>query len=133
LAVYRLVGMVGFLSSAIVDTLLSPRTRADDPDAVALVLDSIRTMQRRALDNAMRSISMGRPDLADRLAAIRCPTMFATGSDHPEWTAAQASAAAHLLAVGSVEVVPDTAYLTPLEAPEATIELVRRLWGVGSD
>ena len=53
----------GFLSSGIRDALLSPRTRANDPEAVALVLDSLRSMRRRALGNAMESISLRRPDL----------------------------------------------------------------------
>lgn len=130
LTVYRLVGMVGFLSSGIVDALLARRSRANDPEAVALVLDCLRTMKRRALGNAMQSISLGRPDLTERLAAIRCPTLFVTGSDHSGWTGEQATAKSRLLATGSVAVVPDTAYLTPLEAPEATIKLVRQLWGV---
>ena len=34
------------------------------------------------------------------------------------------------LATGSAAVVPHTAYLTPLEAPDATIKLVRQLWGI---
>ena len=98
LAVYRVVGMVGYLSSGISDALLSPRTRSDDPEAVALVLDGLRTMDRRALANAMVSISLGRPDLTSRLASIRCPTVFVTGGDHPEWTGEQAEARAGLLA-----------------------------------
>jgi len=128
LAVYRVVGMRGFLSSGIVDALLSPATRANDLEAVALVLDGLRTMRRRALENAMTSISLGRPDLTPRLAAVRCPTVFVTGSDHPEWTPEQAEAKRRLLANGSVAVVPDTAYLTPLEAPTETIRIVRDLW-----
>ena len=132
LAVYRVVGMRGFLSSAIVDALLSPRTREDDPEAVALVLDGLRTMERRALANAMVSISIRRPDLTPRLAAVRCPTVFVTGSDHPEWTPEQAEMKSRLLATGSVAVVPDTAYLTPLEAPEETIRILRKIWGVAT-
>ena len=92
------------------------------------MLDSLRSMDRRALANAMISISLRRPDLTPRLASIRCPTVFVTGSDHPEWTGDQAEAASRLLARGSAAVVPDTAYLTPLEAPEETIRIVRRLW-----
>ena len=61
LAVYRVTGMIGFLSSGIVDALLSPRTRANDPEAVALVLDCLRTMERRALANAMHVDLAGPP------------------------------------------------------------------------
>ena len=98
LAVYRVVGMVDFLSSGIRDALLSPRTRSNDPEAVALVLDCLRTMERRALANAMVSISLRRPDLTPRLASIRCPTVFVTGTDHAEWTPDQAEAKSRLLA-----------------------------------
>lgn len=129
LAVYRVVGMAGFISGGIVDALLSRRTRANDPEAVALVLDCLRGSDRRALANAMHSISLGRPDLTPRLGAIRCPTLFVTGPEHSDWTPAQAEAKARLLVDGSSVVVPDTAYLTPLEAPSDTVRLVLAHWG----
>jgi len=56
-------------------------------------------------------------------------TLFVTGSDHPDWSAEQATAKSGLLSTGSAAVVPDTAYPTPFEAPEATMRLVRQLWG----
>ena len=129
LAVYRLVGMVDVLSTAIGDVLLSPSTRSKDPEAVALVRDSLRTMKRPALANAMLSISLGRPDLTPRLGAIRCPTVFVTGNDHAEWPPEQARAKSQMLARGSAVVIRDTAYLTPLEAPVETLRIVRSLWG----
>jgi pimeloyl-ACP methyl ester carboxylesterase len=130
LAVYRVAGMTGYISSGIVEALLSPTTRADDPEAVALVLDSLRTMRRPALANAMHSISLGRPDLTPRLGEIRCPTVFVTGPDHSGWSPEQAEAKSRLLADGSVAVVRDTAYLTPLEAPEETVRLILCHWAV---
>ncbi len=133
LAVYRVVGMRGFLSSGIIDALLSPRTRSSDPEAVALVLDCLRTMERRALANAMVSISIRRRDLSPRLAAVRCPTIFVTGSDLPDWVPDLAAAKSRLLANGSVAVVPDTAYLTPLEAPAEMVRIVWDLWGQGRE
>ncbi len=133
LAVYRVVGMVGVISGGIIDTLVSPKTRSTDPEAVALVFDSLRTMQRRALADAMVSISLRRPDLTPRLASIRCPTVFVTGSDHPEWSGDQAAASSQRLVNGSSAVVPHTAYLTPLEAPLETVRIVRDLWrGTGA-
>ena len=92
------------------------------------MLDCLRSMERRALANAMASISLGRPDLTPHLAAIRCPTVFATGNDHSEWPPEQAEATSRLLATGSVAVVPDAAYLIPLEAPAETVRIVRELW-----
>ena len=128
LALYRLVGMVGFLSGGIRDALLAPRSRADDPEAGELVMSCLTTMDRRALINAMLSISLGRPDLGPILPAVRCQTVFVTGSHHAEWTPAQAEASARLLPKGAAIVVPETAYLTPLEAPAETIRIVRETW-----
>ena len=74
LAVYRVVGMVAYISGGICRRPVVAQDRATDPEAVALVLDGLRTMQRRSLANAMVSISLRRPSLTPRLAAIRCPT-----------------------------------------------------------
>ena len=128
LAGYRVVGMVDYLANGIGDALLSPTTRSRDPEAVALVLGSLRAMRRPHLVNAMWSISLGRPDLTPRLASVRCPTLFVTGADHPEWSGEQATAKSRALAHGSAVVVPDAAYLLPLEAPDATTGLIRDFW-----
>ncbi len=120
--------MIGYLSGGISGALLSPRTRADDPEALALVLESLRGLECRTFANAMRSISLGRPDLTPRLGAVRCPTLFVTGGDHEGWTPVQAEAKSRLLVDGEVAVVPDTAYLTPLEAPAESVRLIRAHW-----
>jgi pimeloyl-ACP methyl ester carboxylesterase len=85
-------------------------------------------MNRAALVNAVVSISLRRPDLTSRLARIRCPTLFVTGSDHTDWTLEQAQAASRLVAHGSAAVIPDTAYLIPLEAPDQTVQLISAFW-----
>ena len=128
LPVVRLFGPVGFIGTGIRDSLLSPTTRAQDPGADALVLDCWRSMDRAALVNAVVSISLRRPDLTSRLAQIRCPTLFVTGSDHTGWTSEQAERASRMLADGATEVIPNAAYLIPLEAPDRTIKLVRDFW-----
>jgi pimeloyl-ACP methyl ester carboxylesterase len=128
LPLVRLFGPVGFIGTGIRDVLLSAATRAQDPEADALVLDCLRGMNRAALVNAFISISLRRPDLTSRLAHIRCPTLFVTGSDHSGWTPEQALAASRLLADGATEVIPNAAYLIPLEAPDRTVQLVSDFW-----
>jgi pimeloyl-ACP methyl ester carboxylesterase len=54
--------------------------------------------------------------------------LFVTGGDHTDWTPEQARAAGGLLADGATEVIPNVAYLIPLEAPDRTVQLVRDLW-----
>jgi hypothetical protein len=51
----------------------------------------------------------------------------------PGWTPDQARTKSRFLATGSVAVVPDTAYLIPLEAPQATIRHLGELWAAHSD
>jgi pimeloyl-ACP methyl ester carboxylesterase len=128
LPVVRLLGPVGLIGTGVRDVLLSPTTRARDPEAGRLVLDCLRGMNRAALVNAVVSISLRRPDLTSRLAGIRCPTLFVTGSDHTDWTLEQAQAASCLVAHGSAAVIPDTAYLIPLEAPDQTVQLISAFW-----
>jgi pimeloyl-ACP methyl ester carboxylesterase len=131
LVLYRLLGATGFIRNGVRDVLLSRRTRAEDAHAVELVTDCLRSANRRPLANAITSISLRRPDLTSRLAAIRCPALFVTGSDHAGWTPDQAQAASRLLSDGSVAVVGDAAYLIPLEAPADTVRLIRELWARG--
>ena len=128
LGLYRLLGPSPTIVDATTAVLLSPRTIERDPDAVALVHDCLRRADRRMLRNAIVSISMRRPDLADQLARVRQPVLIVTGADHHGFTPEQAREAVAVLARGKLAVLPDTAYLAPLEAPAASADLVLALW-----
>ena len=128
LVAYRLLGPAAFIRTGVVDVMLSARTRAQDPAAVALVEDSLIHADPGALRNAIVSISLWRPDLTQRLAEISVPSLFVTGSDHKGWTPQQAVAASKVLPRGSAAVVADASYLVPFEDPAATIQLVRQFW-----
>jgi pimeloyl-ACP methyl ester carboxylesterase len=130
LLLYRLLGPVRFVQNGVVDTLLSPRTRAEEPrggkDGPG-VLGACRSGQG---EQAVVSISLRRPDLSRFLRRVSAPTLFITGTDHQGWTPVQAEAFSQLLPDGSVAVVPDTAYLTKLEAPAETARLLRQFWAI---
>ena len=128
LVAYRLLGPAGFIRTGVVDVMLSARTRAQDPAAVALVEDALIHADRGALRNAVVSISLLRPDLTQRLAEISVPSLFVTGSDNKGWTPQQAVAASKVLPRGSAAVVEGAAYLVPFENPTSTIQLVRQFW-----
>ena len=117
LVVHGVLGPIELVLSGVTEVLLSAHTRAHDPEAVELVRDSLRHANRRMLRNAVMSISLRREDLTDLLPEISAPTLLITGSDHSGFTPAQAEAAAHLIRNGRTAVVPDAAYLVPLEAP----------------
>ncbi|MFN8422870.1 MAG: alpha/beta hydrolase [Anaerolineae bacterium] len=128
LPLYRLLGPVGFLTAAVVDALLSESTRAHDAAATGLVRESFTGSDRTRMANAVVSISLRREDLTPLLGSVQAPTLFLTGSAHPDWSPEQARAAATRLPQGSSAVVDDAAYLLPLEAPTTFARLVREFW-----
>ena len=128
LSVYRLIGPARFIVNAVADTMLSPATRTSDPEAVALVRSSVAESDRRLLRNAVVSISLYREDLAAMLPSIAVPTLMITGEQHVGWTPSQAAAAITAVPDGRVAVVPNAAYLVPLERPGEVAELVRDFW-----
>ena len=128
LPLYRLLGPVGFISDAVVEGNLSTTTRDRDPAATRLVRDAFARADRARMANAIRSVGLGRRDLTPLLGSIQAPTLFLTGSDHPDWTAEQVEAAAARVPHGSSGVVADAAYLLPLEAPTAFSGWVREFW-----
>ena len=125
---YRRFGPTRYLTDAVVEALLSERTRTTDPGAVDLVRDGFVTADRAGLANAVVSISLKRRDLEPLLPAVQAPTLFITGSAHPDWSPEQMRAAAALLPRGSTHVVDGAAYLVPLEAPAAFSRCVHELW-----
>lgn len=123
LALYRALGPTRFIRGGVADVLLAPATRRTDSEAVAYVHACLAGADRRSLCNAIESISLGRGDLTPLLARIAVPTLLATGADDTGLTPDQARAAAALVPGGEVAVIPDAAYLPPLEQPAATARL----------
>jgi pimeloyl-ACP methyl ester carboxylesterase len=126
LFLYRLFGPRRFLVDAVVEALLSERTRSNDPAAVALVRDSF--LRAGGLVNTVVSLSLRRPDLTSWLPKVTAPTLFITGTEHSDWSPDQAKKASELLRNGSAAVVDESAYLTPLEKPDEFTRLLRTYW-----
>jgi pimeloyl-ACP methyl ester carboxylesterase len=129
---YRLIGPVGPLVKAVEEGLLSPQTRATDPDAVRLVGDALRNADRRGMYTAMRSVMLARPDLTPVLSDIAAPTLIITGDELPVLTPSDARAAAAKLPHGTSAVIAATRHLAPLEAATAVVELVVEFWRDGA-
>lgn len=128
LLVHQLLGPTNFIVDAVVETLLSPSTRASDPEAVALVRRSFVEADPVRLRNAVVSISLHREDLAALLPGITVPTLMITGDQHSGWTPAQGAAAITTMPDGRAAHVADAAYLVPLEQPDAVVRLIRDFW-----
>ncbi|HEX6888442.1 MAG TPA: alpha/beta hydrolase [Candidatus Nanopelagicales bacterium] len=128
LGLHRLIGARGPVVQGATNVLLSGHTRSHDPEAVALVGECLRRAEPHMLRNAVASVSLHRTDQTPYLRRIEQPTMLVTGAEHHGYLPEQARAAAGLLRRGRVEVVPDAAYLIPLEAPAQAAALVLDFW-----
>jgi pimeloyl-ACP methyl ester carboxylesterase len=128
LVAHRALGPAGFILDGVVETMLAPATRARDPEAVALLRGSVAGADPRMLRNAVVSISLHRVDISALLADVAVPTLMITGEQHSGFTPPQAEEAASRLRDGRLAVVPDAAYLVPLEQPDRVVELVQEFW-----
>ena len=128
LGLYSVSGPSPLVVNGTTNVLLSARTRADDPEAVALVHDCLRRADRRMLRNAIVSVSLRRTDLTGALQQVTQPTLIVSGADQHGFTPRQARAAARLMQHSEVAVIPGSAYLVPLEQPAAVAKLVSHFW-----
>ena len=108
---YRVFGPIRPLTAPIGSALLGPDA---DPAHTALVAAAFRRADRRGMSEAIRSISLERPDLQPVLPQIQAPTLFVAAEDDPLWSPAQARAAAAQVPLGSALCLPGGGHLAPL-------------------
>lgn len=125
---YRITGPKP-VSAAVVDALLGPETRKHDPEAAGIVADAFARAERRGMYDAVRWLSLARPDLTDVLDRLETPTLLTTGRDDPMWTVQAARSAADHLRNGALVILPGSGHVGPLlQAPDAVAELVTTFW-----
>ncbi|HEX6873449.1 MAG TPA: alpha/beta fold hydrolase [Micromonosporaceae bacterium] len=128
LAMYRMVGP-GAVANILVDALLGPNARTGDPDGAAIVANAFRRASRRGMTQAIRSVSLDRPDLTDQLSRITAPTLLTTGHDDPMWTTSNARNAASHLANGALVFLPAAGHIGPLlQAAPDVVDLIMAFW-----
>jgi len=74
--VYRCLGAVPPITSAVLDALLSERVRREDPGAVEIVAAAFRAADRRGMSLVIKSFILDRPDLHEESRSIEAPTLF---------------------------------------------------------
>jgi pimeloyl-ACP methyl ester carboxylesterase len=127
-ALYRLAGP-GAVIKPLVDALLGPKARAEDPEGAAIVGGAFRRAERRAMVDAIRWLSLGRPDLTPVLDRLETPTLLTTNADDPMWTVAAAQAAAAHLRNGALAILPGSGHIGPLlQAAPDVVALLTEFW-----
>jgi pimeloyl-ACP methyl ester carboxylesterase len=127
-ALYRIAGP-GPVVNPLVDALLGPKAPAQDPEGTAIVAGAFRRAERRGMFDAIRWLSLRRPDLTPVLGRSGTPTLLTTGPDDPMWTTAAARAAAAQLRDGALVILPGSGHIGPLlQAAPAVVSLVTAFW-----
>ena len=119
------------VASPLTDALLGKALRKSDPEAGAIVRTAFVRANRAGMREAIRSVSLNRPDATDRLAAVKAPTLMVTGAEDlmcsPEDTAAWAA----LVPSGRSQVVPGAGHLAPLFDPRLA-DIIIDFWASAS-
>lgn len=127
-ALYRIAGP-GPVVNLLVDALLGSKARAEDPEGAAIVVGAFCRAERRGMSDAIRWLSLRRPDLTPVLEQLGTPTLLTTGPDDPMWTTAAARAAAARLRNGALVILPGSGHIAPLlQAAPAVDTLVTAFW-----
>ena len=127
-ALYRIAGP-GPVIKPLVDALLGPKARAENPGAAAIVAGAFRRAERRGMFDAIRWVSLRRRDLTPVLDRLGTPTLLATGPDDPMWTAAAATAAAARLRDGALVILPGSGHIgSMLQAAPTVAGVVTAFW-----
>ena len=131
LAVYRLTGPITPLVKPLCDALIG---RSGDAQYKRLVAEAFRRAARAGMANAVRSISLHRPNLTADLAAVTAPTLFVAAADDPTWTPDDSRVAAAFLPNGQCEIVAGGGHVAALyEAPGAIVSLIQKFWRAAGD
>jgi pimeloyl-ACP methyl ester carboxylesterase len=128
LPLYRLIGPRGPVLKAILDTLLTERTRATDPDGVRLLTEPLRRASRRGMARAIQTAILNRTDLAWAATTIERPVLFVTTDDRGEWTPEAARAMAAQMPDATEVTVTRSRVLPSIEQPELLVEVITRFW-----
>ncbi len=113
----------------LVDALVGPATRVEDPDGAAIVAQAFERAGRFGMYDAIRWLSLSRQDLAPVLDQLGTPTLLITGQDDPMWTVPAARAAAARLRHGTMTVLPGAGHIGPvLDRTPAAADLITAFW-----
>ncbi|MFD7083151.1 alpha/beta fold hydrolase [Streptomyces sp. NPDC059918] len=114
------------LVTATTPSLLGATTRARRPDLPARVTDLALAARPRSVAWAQRAIA-ARTDSTAALRAMEVPAVVVIGAEDGLVSLDEACATAGTLRHGRLAVLPGVGHLAPLEAPEATAEILADL------
>lgn len=129
LAGYRIAGPIGLLRRPLFDALIGAEAIAAQPGLAGRLVTSFRSADRAGMSQAIRSVSVRRPDLTHLLPAVAAPTLMAACRDDPGWNHAQAIAAVAKMPNARALEVRGTGHVAPmLLEPDLLVREITALW-----
>jgi pimeloyl-ACP methyl ester carboxylesterase len=111
--------------SPMLEKLLCSSARSEQPEVVSLVQQMM--FETRASTVAWAQLAMaGRDDFSTKMRSWKIPVLGIAGELDPITPPSVMHNIAELIPKGTLEVVPNSAHLTPLESPERFANLVRK-------
>lgn len=126
--VLRTVGPVPFLIERVAEAQLTDFSRAADPDAIAIIRDSMGRQSKRSLSTTFASFVLRRRDLMAKLQAGTAPALFIASDDRGEWSPEAATASAEQRAGARAATVSWSRTLVPVEQPAALSREIVAFW-----
>lgn len=126
--VLRTLGARAFLIALVAEAQLTDYSRAVDPDAIAIIRDSMSRQSRRSLSTTFASFVIRRRDLMDPIVRGTAPALFIASDDRGEWSPETARATAERRAGARAVTVSWARTLVPVEQPAALSREIVAFW-----
>ncbi|MCL2516781.1 MAG: alpha/beta hydrolase [Microbacteriaceae bacterium] len=128
LPLVRALGFAPFIQRRALQSVLTPRTLAVDPEAVRIVRSGFAHVERRGFIQAAKSFVLDRPSLEAAAEAVEVPTVFVAGDARDGWGPADAQAMTDKMADARTRTLHGVRNIAPLEDPDAVAAIVREQW-----
>ena len=122
-AVYRRLGLTGFLERAIRPLMIGETSEKVRPEVMDEVAAHVRGLEREAVLAAVRAI-IHRDSIVADLPRVACPTLVAVGEEDRSTPPRFARAIAAGIPGAGLHVIPEAGHLSALEAPDEVNRLL---------
>ena len=123
----RLVGNTRFWGNGVARSMLAKSTHADHPERVKAFVSAFSSFDRKAAATTTRTILTRGPGLQDVLPKLTVPTVILMGAQDALYPPEGAMPIARLAPKATIEVVPGSAHLSPIDTPEAVVVAINSL------
>ena len=123
----RLVGNTRLWGKGVARSMLAKSTHADHPERVEAFVAAFTSFDRKAAAMTTRTILTRFAGLGEVLPNLTVPTVILMGAQDALYPPETAMPIARLAPHATIEIVPGSAHLSPIDAPEAAAAAIKRI------